>query len=165
MSSRKIVDLEDFSKELGDFAKASLKKKREAVARGIARSIPDLVAASPVDTGLYAASWDFTVGERSAVIGNSAPYAGIIEYGARPFTPPIAPLLAWAKRVLTGQKNAEGVKIQTGQPETGYSKEVWALAKYTQKKIAEKGMEPRHIMENMIPHIIENIKQEFKQIA
>lgn len=148
------VNLADFSKELGDFAKASIQKKREAVAKGLAKSIPDLVAASPVDTGLYAASWDFTVGERSAVIGNYAPYAGVIEYGARPFVPPIGPLLAWAKRVLSG------THVDTGQPETNYSPEVWALAKAVQKKIAARGMEPKHILENMIPKIIENIREE-----
>ena len=164
MSTRKVVNLKDFSKELGNFAESSLKVKREAVAKGIAKSIPDLVAASPVDTGLYAASWDFTVSERSAIIGNYAPYAGIIEYGARPFTPPIGPLLAWAKRVLTGQKNAAGQKINTGQP-PDYSPEVWALAKGAQKKIATVGMEPRHIMENAIPLIVANIKEEFLKIG
>jgi hypothetical protein len=164
--SRKIVDLSDFSRELGDFARSSLQKKREAVARGLARSIPDLVAASPVDTGMYAASWDFSVGEQSAIIGNHAPYAGIIEYGARPFTPPLAPLLAWAKRVLTNSRDPEtGVKVATGQPESDYSPEVWALAKYTQKKISEEGMKPRHILENMIPTIIANIKKEFENLA
>lgn len=169
---RKVVNLEDLSAELGEFAKMSLAKKRAAVARGVAKSIPDLVAASPVDTGLYAQSWNFTVLEKSVILGNSAPYAGIIEYGARPFTPPIGPLLAWAKRVLTGQKTAAGTTIQTGQPAQrtgtgttnlngeGYSPEVWALAKRTQFKISKVGMAPRHIMENAIPGIIENIRQE-----
>lgn len=159
MSTRKVIDLKDFSRELGNFAKQSLQKKRSAVAKGLARSISDLVAASPVDTGLYAASWDFTVGEKSAIIGNTAPYAGIIEHGARPFTPPIGPLLAWAKRVLSGSS------VKTGQPETGYSPEVWALAKGTQKKIAEQGMTPKHILENMIPHIIANIKAEMEKLG
>lgn len=156
----KTLQLKDFAKELGDFSNRSLKEQRQAVARGFAKSIPDLVAASPVDTGLYAASWDFTVGEESAIIGNYAPYAGVIEYGARPFTPPIAPLLAWAKRVLTGQKDDHGKLIQTGQPETDYTPEVWALAKATQHKISEQGMQPRHVMTNMIPKIIENIREE-----
>lgn len=154
MSTRKVVNLKDFAKELGNFAKLSLEKKRSAVAKGLARSIPDLVAASPVDTGMYAASWNFTVGETSAIIGNTAPYAGIIEYGARPFTPPIAPLLAWAKRVL-------GDGSQPGD----YSSRVWALAKYTQNKITANGMRPRHILEDMLPTIIENIKEEMQKIA
>lgn len=163
--SRKVVDLEDFSTTLGDWAQASLKEKRQAVISGVARSIPDLVAASPVDTGLYAASWSMTVEENAVILGNYAPYAGIIEYGARPFTPPIAPLLAWAKRVLTGSTADDGSKVETGQPESDYSPEVWRLAKYTQAKIAAKGMKPRHIMENMIPNILENIKMELQRIV
>ncbi len=147
----KKVDLADFSKELGNFSKLSLAKKRKAVLRGIARSIPDLVAASPVDTGLYSASWGFTADEHSAVLGNYAPYAGVIEYGARPHAMPIGPLLAWAKRV-TGSSS---------QPPE-YESKVWALAKYVQAKIAKFGQEPKHVMENSIPTIIENIRLELK---
>ena len=150
----KSVDLNKFSSELGKFAKASIKQKREAVARGLARSIPDLVAASPVDTGLYAASWGMTMTETAGILGNHAPYAGVIEYGARPFTPPIGPLLAWAKRVLSDDS----------QPPK-YSSRVWALAKSVQKKIEEQGMMPKHILENMIPTIIENIKLEMQHVG
>lgn len=149
MSQRKIVNLEDFAKELGDFANASLETKRKAVISGVARSIPDLVAASPVDTGMYAASWDMTVLEKSVILGNYAPYAGIIEYGARPHWAPIGPLLAWAKRV-TGSNS---------QP-PDYDSHVWGLAKAVQNKIAHEGQLPRHIMENMIPIIIQNIRME-----
>lgn len=148
----KRVDLADFSRELGDFSKASLARKRQAVISGVARSISDLVAASPVDTGLYAASWDMTVEEGAVILGNYAPYAGILEYGARPFTPPIGPLLAWAKRV-TGD----------GSQPPNYSDNVWALARYVQQKIAREGMQPRHIMENAIPQIIKNIAEELKR--
>lgn len=156
----KTINLEDFGDELKDFAQASLAKKKAATIAGIVKSLPDLVAASPVDTGLYAASWDFTVTETSAIIGNYAPYAGIIENGARPFTPPIGPLLNWAKRVLQG-----GGGQDTGEMDSNYSPEVWALAKYTQKKISEHGMTPRHILENMIPTIIKNIKEEYARAS
>jgi len=145
----KTVKLENFAKELEEFNKATIEQQKKAVAMGVMRSIPDLVAASPVDTGLYANSWDFTQTENTAILGNYAPHAPIIEMGARPFTPPLAPLLAWAKRVLQ----------DPSQP-PNYSSEVWALAVGTQKKIAKVGMEPKHILENMIPKIIENIKAE-----
>ncbi|SRR5665213_1045903 len=165
----KKVALVDLSKEIREFTTRSLKAQREAVARGLARSIPDLVAASPLDTGLYAASWDFTVDEYSATIGNYAPYAGIIEFGARPFTPPIAPLLAWAHRVLNGTGAERGQPLTKAQAAatgkstlSGYSSDEWALAKGAQMAIARRGMVPKHILKNMIPTIIENIRNELR---
>lgn len=150
LNADEIVPLSDFSKRLGEFNEDELLPlQKKAVIRGIAKSIPDLVAASPVDTGLYAQSWDFTYDEKSAILGNYAPHAAIIEYGARPFTPPIGPLLAWAKRVLQ----------DPSQP-PNYSSQVWALAKGTQNKIAEKGISPKHVLENQLDAIIRNIKQE-----
>lgn len=145
----RMVPLKDFSKVLGEYANVSLEQQKKAVIRGITRSIPDLVSASPVDTGLYASSWDFTVDEKSVLIGNYAPYADIIEHGARPFTPPLAPLLAWAKRVT-----------QSASQPPDYDSQCWALAMHVQKKIQEHGMAPRHILENALPMIIENIRKE-----
>jgi len=146
--STKTVRIENFSSELKKFTKATLEDQQRAVADGVLRSLPELVANSPVDTGSYAASWDFTLDENSAILGNFAPHAPIIERGARPFTPPLGPLLAWAKRVLN----------DPSQP-PNYSDRVWALAKGTQNKISQHGMEPKHILENAIPGIIENIKE------
>lgn len=147
------VSLEDLGKEIEGFSHAHIEEQKAAVVRGLARSLPDLAQKSPVDTGQYAASWDFTADENAAIIGNFAPHSPIIEYGARPFTPPIGPLLAWAKRVL---------KDPSQPPE--YSSEVWALAKGTQNKIAEEGMRPRHILRDALPRIVDNIRKEFKGI-
>lgn len=152
--SRKVVNLADFAKEIGDFTGKHIEALKGATARGVAKSIPDLVEASPVDTGLYAQSWDFSVEEQSVVLGNYAPHAPIIEFGARPFTPPLAPLLAWAKRVLQ----------DPSQPPS-YSPAVQRLARYTQSKIAREGMKPRKILENALPGIIENIKQEMQALG
>ena len=143
------VSLGGLGKELEKLAKEAPKRIREGVILGVAKSIPDLVRDSPIDTGLYAASWDFTVEEKSVILGNYAPYAGIIEVGARPFTPPIGPLLAWAKRVLG----------DPSQP-PDYSPEVWGLARGTQAKISREGMQPRNILERNLPKIIKNIKEE-----
>lgn len=148
-----VVKLRDLNKELKAFARGSLKEQRKAVASGMLKSIPGLVEDSPVDTGLYAQSWDFTLTEKSAILGNFAPHASIIESGARPFTPPIGPLLRWAKRVLQ----------DPSQP-PNYSSEVWGLAKGTQNKIAREGIAPRHVLERNIPKIIENIKGEFRRV-
>ena len=130
-----------------------LDKQKEAVSSGMLKSIPDLVRNSPVDTGLYAQSWSFTVSDKVAILGNTAPHAPIIESGARPFVPPIGPLLRWAKRVLQ----------DPSQP-PNFSSEVWALAKGTQNKIAREGMKPRHVLENNFPKIIANIRREFERV-
>jgi hypothetical protein len=129
--------------------KATIEELKAGVVRGIERSIPDLVAASPVDTGQYANSWAFTYDEKRALVGNTAPHAPIIEDGARPFTPPLGPLLAWAKRVLQ----------DPSQP-PDYSEEVRSLAWGVRGKIMKFGMEPKHIMGNMVDTIIENIRLE-----
>lgn len=111
-------------------------------------SMGDLVRLSPVDTGLYAQSWDLEIAELYVAVGNYAPHAPIIEFGARPFKPPLRPLLEWAKRVLK----------DPSQPEEGYSSEVWALAIYTQRKIEREGMAPKAVLQNAMPVIIENIR-------
>lgn len=145
------VKLNKFADIIREFPHKTEAQVRAGVASGVARSIPDLVKASPVDQGFYAASWDMTVEERAVVLGNRAPHASIIEDGARPFTPPITPLLAWAKRVLK----------DPSQP-PNYSPRVRSLAYGVQKKIASEGMKPQKILENMLPRIIENIRKEIE---
>lgn len=139
---------------LKEFNHLTLQQQQAGVSSGLARSLPDLVAASPVDTGLYASSWNFTVDEKKAVLGNYAPHAPIIESGARPFTPPIGPLLAWAKRVL---------KSPSQPPD--YDSEVWGLARGTQNKIRENGMKPKHVLENMLPKILDNVREELSRVG
>jgi hypothetical protein len=151
--ANKTVKLENFAQELKEFSEATVEQQKYAIVSGIVRSVPELVENSPVDTGQYAASWDFTETEKSIILGNYAPHAPIIEKGARPFTPPLAPLLAWAKRVLK----------DPSQP-PNYSSDVWSLAKAVQNKIAREGIEPRNVLENMLPKIIDNIKEELKRV-
>jgi hypothetical protein len=146
------VQLKNFGKVLGEFSHRRISEIKKGVISGVAKSIPELVKASPVDTALYAQSWAFTADEEGVILGNYAPHSPIIEFGARPFTPPIRPLLEWAKRVLQ----------DPSQP-PNFSPEVWRLAKGTQKKISEFGMEPKHVLKNMLPKIIENIREELNR--
>jgi hypothetical protein len=146
-----VVDLKNFARELGATNKRKMERLHDAIYRGLLRSIPELVKESPIDTGQYAQSWTAEKTELGGRIGNHAPHAAVIEFGARPFNAPIGPLLAWAKRVLQ----------DPSQP-PHYSSHVWALAKHTQQKIAEQGMLPHHIMQNAIPSILENIKKEYE---
>jgi hypothetical protein len=148
----KVINLSEFAKELGAWSESHIVELKAGALAGVARSIPDLVAASPVDTGLYAQSWNFTETETSVILGNYAPYAPIIEYGSRPgHRVPIQPLLAWAKRVLG----------DPSQP-PNYSPAVRGLAYGTQKKIFDRGTLPKAVLQNAMPMILENIKKEWE---
>lgn len=147
----KTVHIKDLANELGMAYQDIMQAQKRAVYSAIIKYMPELIQNSPVDTGLFAQSWDLIETEKSVILGNYAPHSPIIEYGARPFVPPIAPLLAWAKRVLG----------DSSQPPE-YSSQVWALAIYTKNKIALKGMAPHNILENAIPEIIKEIKSELE---
>lgn len=149
----KSIDLADLGYEIQRYAREFKPQVKSAVVSGCLRSIPDLVQASPVDTGLYAQSWGVEETENSVQIGNTAPHAPIIEFGARPHTPPIGPLLAWAKRVLK----------DPSQP-PNYSQEVWRLALGVQKKIQAQGQAPRSILRDNTDKIIDNIRTELEKL-
>ena len=70
----------------------------------------NLLKLVPVDTGLYASSWSVEKDEDNIFFGNTAPYAQHIEHGARPFSPPIRPLLEWASRKLQKPETHPEVK-------------------------------------------------------
>jgi hypothetical protein len=149
----KVVNLKDFPKEFEKFQKLLLEEQKAVVAKSIIDYLPIIIQDSPIDTGLFAQSWDLLESEKAILLGNYAPHAPIIEFGARPFKPPLQPLLQWAKRVL---------KDPSQFP---YSDRVWALAKYTQQKIEREGMKPHNIMEKAIPNILENIKLELEKLV
>jgi hypothetical protein len=147
------VPLKDLGKLLKAEPQRQLPQIKKAVRLALLRSIPELVKKSPVDTGQYANSWDFQEDEKRMILGNFAPHAAIIEFGARPFTPPIKPLLEWAKRVL---------KDPSQPPD--YSPEVRRLAYGVRYKISKQGMKPKHILTQEIQHIATRIKEEWKKI-
>lgn len=149
----KVVNLKNFGKEFKKFQKLLLEEQKAVVAKSIVDYYPIIVQNSPIDTGLFAQSWDLIEDEKAILLGNYAPHAPIVEYGARPFKPPLQPLLQWAKRVLN----------DPGQ--FPYSDRVWALAKYTQAKIEREGIKPHNIMEKAIPEILNNIKMELEKLS
>lgn len=58
-----------------------------------------------------------------AIVYVAAPYAGPLEYGTRPFTPPLRPLVEWA------------IRKGASQP--------YGLARAIQRKFADEGMKPK----------------------
>lgn len=150
----KRVRLKDLAREIGINIDLRQRAYIDAVVKACVETIPELVKNSPVDQGFYAQSWDVSRDPQSVVLGNFAPHAPIIEFGARPFVCPLKPLLAWAKRVLQ----------DPSQP-PNYSPAVWRLARYTQKKIASVGIAPKHVLENEIPRLLDRVKSELSKIA
>lgn len=144
----KVIKLENFSQELEQYAEENIELYKKSVIDGLYENMRLLVQNSPVDTGLYAQSWDMVLEEKRAIIGNYAPHAPIIEFGARPFRPPLKPLLDWARRVL---KKGD------------YTSEVWGLAKYTQAKIEAEGMKPKHILTDALDKIIDDIRRNLRK--
>ena len=121
---------------------------KKSVIDALLKNLVELIKKSPVDTGLYAQSWDLILTEKNALLGNYAPHAAIIEYGSRPFKPPIGPLLRWARRVLKQPENND---------------HVWALAKYVQAKIEREGMKPKHILTDQVDIIIKDIQTNLRK--
>jgi hypothetical protein len=158
MVSKRVIDLRKLANDSLSLIESLHVDLMDGVERGLLRSLPDLVKASPVDTGQFASSWAVErPSEDSVLLLNSAPHAAVIEYGARPFTPPIGPLLAWAKRVLQDPKTPN----DPSNP-NDYGPNVRALAFAVQAKIAREGMEPHHIVESNLNAILANIIAEWK---
>ena len=139
----KVVQLDKFSDELKMYSEKNIELYKKSVIDALLNNFQEIVKKSPVDTGLYAQSWDLIITEKNALLGNYAPHAAIIEFGARPFTPPLKPLLDWARRVLK---------------RSDFTDDVWALAKYTQNKISQEGMKPRHILTDSLDKILNDIR-------
>ena len=139
----KEITMKEFPKEFRKLIKEFPELAMLATFEACLAYLPVLIEKTPKDTGEMASSWDIVKTDASVIIGNFAPHAPIVIYGARPFKPPLKPLLEWAKRVL-----------KDGSQPPKYSDRVWALAIHTQKKIEEKGIKPNAFFEDGIKEII-----------
>ena len=150
MATIKTISIDKAAKELGkNFPKSQRKEVIKAVYDALLQCVKPMAERSPVDTGLYAASWEVkkTESEETVTFGNTAPYAFVIEKGARPFNAPIEPLIEWASRKLSLPKHHPEVKSFA-----------WAI----KRKFAREGMEPKNVLEKgieevLIPKIKENL--------
>lgn len=73
-----------------------------------------------------------------AEIRVDAPFAGHLERGTRPHTPPLAPLVAWAARL--------GVR------------DPFAVAKAVQQRIAREGTKPLWLVRSMLPALRQQLR-------
>ena len=107
----------------------------------------------PVDTGQLRRSYMVTRITGGAVLENVAPHAAVMEFGARPFTPPLAPLISWAERKLRGSLKGKPRPKRDKKPgKVGSPKSkrlgkrramVMALALGTRKAIRRRGLHAR----------------------
>ena len=154
MAIVKSVNISDFSKELKNLTPELKKEAIDATYSGVLKSQERLNKETPVDTGFLLASWRTEKNplepEPSVIIGNDAPYAGVVlEYGAKPHTPPLKPLLEWASRKL--KKPIHHPRVRK-------------LAFGVRRKVQRRGVPAKFTLSNaiddyIIPNIIEEIEK------
>jgi hypothetical protein len=85
--------------------------------------------------------------EDGAVVAVTAPHAPMIENGTRPFFPPIGPLAEWA--------------LQKGLAKT--PAEARGVAFVVARKIAERGIEPRHFFKKAWDRFPDALRAEIRE--
>lgn len=133
---------------------------REAVWRAAIESanetLPKVRRDSPVDQAIYKNSWEVVQGAAGgrtlAELRNDATYAGVIELGARPFYPPLQPLIEWVERKFG---DLTGMKRYRGRASLSKANRARALqiARAIQRKIGQRGLPPRRVMGRNIPFL------------
>ena len=116
------------------------------------RSVARLAAISPVDMGVFKNAWYATrVGARKAYkVVNDAPYAGIIERGARPHPVSMEGQIAishWVKRKIPGITD----------------REAWKITKRICDKLAAHGQKGLFLAEGLLPTIVSWLEETIKK--
>jgi hypothetical protein len=84
----------------------------EAVTRGETEAVRLTDAAGLVDQGLYKRAWQSWPTSYGAVLQNTAPYAGVLEFGRRPGSmPPEAPIREWVVRKLVANGRVDPADV------------------------------------------------------
>lgn len=157
MSSRHRMSAEDFAADFGKLPKRLagriVRGMRSAANRGKGIVVEEIDAASPhpaVDRGDLRSSVMVDRLPDGAKLFVDAPHAVYLEMGTRPHTPPLDAILAWVKRKGLAKDEPEAMRI----------------ARAVQRKIAEKGIEPRFFfrkaMLRLKPIVAEEIKRELE---
>jgi Bacteriophage HK97-gp10, putative tail-component len=138
---------------------------RRAALRAANRGMGILVRRTPADTGHMRRAWRVKPLKNGARIENTAPYAGVVEFGARPHYPPWEPIIRWVARQqkvsLSGYDlSVYGRAFPIGQPKgvRGARKDfavqwVVAMARGLVDKIGLEGQEPTHFIRKELPKL------------
>lgn len=106
--------------------------------------VREITAQRLVDTGDLRNSVTYTQVTDGAIVTVDAPHADPLEYGARPFTPPLAPLAAWALRKGLANDQAAAMRIARG----------------IQRKFQTVGFPPRAYFRNALRNAMPGIRAD-----
>jgi hypothetical protein len=113
-----------------------------------------LVRLTPKDRGQLKAGWrsrGFPEGKTEvARVSNDAPYAGVVELGARPHQMSMegrVALAGWVRRHFPGMSEAE----------------VWSMVQGIANKIANEGQAPTYFVRNAMPDLTRLAEMEIKR--
>jgi hypothetical protein len=122
---------------------------------------------APVDRGEYKAGLEVhrMRAKKETRLEANAPHSGVLETGARPFWPPLAPLVEWAKRkagdlgivnVPAGKRFGGTASLTAAQ-----SAEAENFARAVQRAIARRGLPARYPMRNALPFAMKALDKAF----
>lgn len=143
-----------------------------AARRAARRSVAVLKRVTPVHDGLLAKAWRVRNTKEGAELINDAPYAGVIEMGARPHMPPWEPIIRWVAKKqgvpltgydlsVYGQAFPFGeVKGTRGRRKDFAIQWVVAMAKGLVDKIFAVGSEPKRFVHAQLPKLREIFAEE-----
>lgn len=116
----------------------------ETALRGEAAAVAQTNKVGAVDMGHFKNAWSHRRIPKGAELGNSAPYADVIEHGRRPGRPgpPLAPIEEWVERKL----------VPNGLVE---AKDAKSVAYAIRRSIHIKGTKPRLILTGLMPKLRE----------
>ena len=141
--STHVVSLDGFARDLRRLPKtagrAMIRGLRSAALRTKAEVVIQIDHANPypaVDRGTMRRSVGVDNHKDGALLSVDAPYAAAMEYGTRPFWPPMAPLIEWVKRkgmigrVSKPKKDSalRPLKRREGEGDTAYQSRMDARA-------------------------------------
>lgn len=162
------IRLEDLPAELRarleQFEEAGVRALRRAARRGLGvvqRTIAATAPYAPVDSAQYRRGWTVSNVADGAVVFNPVPYAPVIEEGSRPHTPPIGPLLEWARRKLRGRvfvshtrlRDRKEIKARGQQLLDLREEAAQGLAHGVMWKIRHRGQPGRKVLERSWPEM------------
>lgn len=156
---KKTIPLSRFGPELRklppELADATVRGLRSAALRGVGIVVQEIDNAKPhpaVNNGQLRQSVKYHALPDGAEIVVEAPHAPMIEYGTRPFTPPLAPLVAWVLRKGFADTEQEAIRIARG----------------VQRAIAARGIEPRHFFAKAMARVrviaVQEVKRELEAL-